>query len=372
MADSRTQTEKPRVRVASTLDRGEELVDRIPIGTAQGQKRVVALSIGRSRDEDSVVPELRSGDLLEVSAEIEVTVDLTRKQAAENARGGGKPAGIPYDYTPEISAQLLVASSPTATIADREAVALGKPKLKKVDHELHHEVFVFDGLKDSASLTIPSSGLPWTGQSYINLVLSASHPEAKSGHIVIVGQNNFDGSTGIKMASIAAVRSRPGGGLSGKLSSTSSLIRTSMPIQSRESRVVYSIPLENLKANEQLRVSGHVDARPSMSYPGRLRNEVFLADKPGDADPDGKSHAASISSGKGKVTRGNGFNCKPGVTTRFRKAGVLRITEDATKTLYLNLACSAGDPKKLGLADSLTLLPSGGLTVERLGSGRFG
>jgi hypothetical protein len=54
------------------------------------------MSLGRGTDADTSLPDLHPGDQLEVSAELEVTTDLTTDELALN-RGKGC-AGQPYDY----------------------------------------------------------------------------------------------------------------------------------------------------------------------------------------------------------------------------------------------------------------------------------
>lgn len=362
----------PKVRVSSTLDGGVELVDRIPISTTRDQMPVVAMSIGASEDPDCSLPGLRAGDQLEVFAELEVTVDLTPAELAANSKLGGKATGEPYDFAPAVAARLLLASSPTATSADKKALAVGKAIRIKVDHERHHAIFVFDGIPHGASVDIPSDGLPWSGRSYVNLVLSASHRNAEAGQVVIVGQNNFDGKPKTKMATIALLRRRPAVQQDPTPIQIQSLKAKSFSMDDSASKVVYSVPLKRLKANEQLRTQALIDAEVSASSRGRLSTEVFLADKPEQSEPTGKSYAASISSGKGKLTRANGSNCPPGETTRFRKTGTVRITKDADRPVYLNVACTAGNPTKADDPGSIRLLSSGSLKVVRFGPESFG
>ena len=198
-----------KIRTSSTLDDGVELVDRIPIGTSRDQMPVVAMSIGASADPDCSVPDLRGGDRLEVFAELEVTVDLKPAELEANSKLGGKAAGEPYDFAPATTAQLLLAPTPDATSVGKRALAVGKASRIKVDHKQHHAVFVFDGTTDGAFVDIPAKGLPWSSRSYVNLVLSASHRNAKPGQVVLVGQNNFNGVPKTKMATIALLRRRP-------------------------------------------------------------------------------------------------------------------------------------------------------------------
>lgn len=320
---------------------------------------------------DDPVPDLRGGDRLEVLAEIEVTVDLTPAELAANSRSGGKATGKPYDFSPEVSAQLLLASSPSATTAGPNALAIGPALRKQVSHDLHHAVFVFDGAVDRAFLDIPAKGLAWTGRSYVNLVLSASHSAAKSGQVVIVGQNNFDGIPSTKMSSITLLRRRPAVQVDPTPTVNKPPTALSLPLAITSPRVIYSVPLANLKANEQIRAQAVIDAKVSGLVRGRLSAEVFLADSPTQTGPIGKSYAASISSGKGKLTRSNGFNSLPRVTTRYRKVGAIRITSNASKTVYLNVVCAAGNPSKSASPGSISLLSSS-LTIHRFPPDRFG
>ena len=54
----------------------------------------------------------------------------------------------------------------------------------------------------------------------------------------------------------------------------------SIPMGDSPPQVIYSLPLKNAKANEQLQVQVIVDADVSKSNRGRLSTEVFLADAP--------------------------------------------------------------------------------------------
>jgi len=357
-----------RLRVCSTLDDGVELVDRIAIGTSRGQKPVVVLSLGGGADP---MPDLRAGDRLEALAEVEVTVDLTPAELALNAKTGGKATGKPYDFAPEVSAQLLLSSSPAATTVGGNAVPIGNVVRKKVNHDLHHAVFIFNGAGDGAFIDIPAKGLPWTGHTYVNLVLSASHSDAKTGQVLIVGQNNPDGKPTGKMASIALMRRRPGA-QTDPAPTIKAPATASLPLITSTPKVIYSVPLTGLKANEQIRVQAVTDAKVTSGIRGRLNTEIFLADSPGQDEPVGKSDAASISSGKGKLTRGNGFNSLPGVTTRYRKAGAIRITKDASKTVYLNVVCTPGNPEKSASPGSILLSSTSRLTVHRFSPDQFG
>lgn len=361
------------VRVSWTGNGEVERIDKIPITTEPAQKRFTVITFGPGRDVDTSLPDLKAGDRLEICAELEVTTDLTPRQARDNPTV--KPAGVTYDYAPEVVAQLLLARGPEVVTASRgQGVALGGAQRMKLSHEQHHGVFVFDGAGDGSIFKLPAAGLSWDTASYVNLVLSASHPAAKSGNVLLVGQNEPDGSVEGDMGAICAIRYRPA-----KQTPPAPIIEThnrvtSLPLQGEVKRVVYSLALKELQANEQLRVRVDLDTSArSIGYPARLKTRVFLADSPAQLDPDGRAHANEVASSKGQITKGNGFNCLPGsASVRYSKVGVLRMVANAKRPLYLNVVAVAGDPEKRGRPDSVTVLPTGRVSVTRYSPAALG
>ena len=345
---------KPRVQVAWTGDKQAERVDRIPIAARPGQRPVVVMSLGKATNPDISLPDLEPGDELRIGVDLEVTTDLTPKQAAENAKTGGRPAGEPYDYAPAVVAQLLIAADDEINQpAKGKAIALGESERMKLTHDQHHGLFVFE-----RSFQVPREGLPWRSASRVNLVVSASHERAEDGHILIVGQNEFDGSIEGDMGALCAVRIRPASTLPPKPAVERKVVTKAFPIQEDTHKVVSSLGLANLRENEQLLIRSTVKASArDGGVAGRLKSRLFLADDVGQKEPDGKSYAASISTSSGRVTKANGTNCLPddGEIT-LRKIGVLRIEKDAEKPVRLNLAAQAGDPEKCGKKESLAVV----------------
>ena len=111
----------------------------------------------------------------------------------------------------------------------------------------------------------------------------------------------------------------------------------------KQPTVVLSMPLTNLRRNEQVLVHGRVraDARP-LGYHARLSARMFLADGPADLDPAGKAKAAA--SWKGNLSKENGFNClrNEGPSAR-EKFGVARILAD-TDELWVNVVATSSAP----------------------------
>jgi len=303
---------------------------------------------------------------VEICAELEVTTDMTPRQVRDNPTV--KPVGEPYDYAPAVVAQLLLARSPDIVVAARgRAMALGKPRRMKLSHEAHHGVFVFDGAGEGHDYEVPKGGLSWNGSSYVNLVLGASHPEAGSGDVLLVGQNEPDGTVGCDMGSISAIRRRPAKQRAPAPVVETKREATDLPLQGDVKRVVYSLALKDLTADEQLRVRVGLDTSVrSNGYPARVKTRVFLADSAAQLEPEGTAHAAEVASSKGQITKANGFNCLPGPgSVRYAKVGVLRMLKDAGGPLHLNLVAVAGDPEKRGRSDSVEVLPSGRISVTR-------
>ena len=156
------------LKVSWTGNGVAERTDRVDIEIPPGNSQVI-MSLGRTSDADTRLPDLRAGDQLEVSAELEVTTDLTTAELALNQGKGC--AGQPYDYSPGVTAAIILANSATA-VAPAAATPVIASKTVSVSHDAHHFVFVFD----RARLTVPSG---WQGRGAINLILSVHQPRGR-------------------------------------------------------------------------------------------------------------------------------------------------------------------------------------------------
>lgn len=346
MAEVAPEAASPKslIRVSWTGNGPVEKISMLPITAQPGEGRAVVVSWGRSNNAETSLPDLEPGDELEVGVELEVTTDLTVKEAEENARDGGKPTGRPYDFAPTVVVDLLLTGDADAAgPGDGKAMRIGDSERLKLSHDQHHGLFVF-----SRKLRVPREGLPWRSETRVNLVASASHAEAKPGQVLLVGQNEFDGSVETDMTALCAIRFRPAGGEVPQAQSERELQVKALPIDESEWKVVTAMRLGDLRKNEQMLARAELKtSTKSCGSIGRVKTRLFLADKPEQREPDGKSHAASVSSSTGHLTKANGSNCLPDSREQtFRKIGVLQIKRDVERPVYLNLAVQTGNPKK--------------------------
>jgi len=334
---------------------GSELEDRLRITARKSEEPKVVMSLGPGDQSFTSMPELAPGDLLRVTTEVEVTTDATRKEDC---------VGEPYSYHPTVRASLLVASSREASKPDsKHALRVGEPAEHECTHEAHHRVIVF-----SEDWPVPEKGLPWSGPSYLNLVLEANHREAKDGHVMLIGENERpEGggrmTVGGDKGRVNAIRFRPGDGTAGERLETSNVRARggSVPIDETR-RVVYSQPVEGLADGEQLAVEAKLKASHP-SFPARLSARLFLADSPTQTQnvKDAKEAAAL----GGEISELNGFNCS-GPSCVLEKFGVARITKPPKRDpIYVNLVVVCGDPEKTGRRDPLRVSDGGFLRVVR-------
>jgi hypothetical protein len=208
------------------------------------------MSLGPGSPSYSSMPDLAPGDELEISAELEVTTDARVAQWAVKQ---------PYSYDPKIRARLLLAADPEATEPRRgRAKALTPLRKETCVNAQHHHRLVFEPF----SYIIPAAGLPWKGDSYLNLVLSAHHPKARSDQILLIGQNEPPPRKGepafVKgdQGKLNIVRCRGTPKPRGKVATTKRPLVTEVPIVKGQQVVVYSLALPELEEDEQLVLAG--------------------------------------------------------------------------------------------------------------------
>ncbi len=360
---------KAQIRVASTGTRVAEIVDRVPITAQPRASNAVVMRLESGGDPDESLPDLRAGDLLQVSAELEVTTDLTPQELAKNQGKGC--VSTPYAFAPDVRARLLLANDPDATTATGGAVRIGEPLEPRVTHDQHHWVLVFD----RARLAVPAG---WTGPSSVNLVLDASHGSAGAGHCLLVGQNEPDGTVERDMATLGVCRIRPANHTMPAWDREADRKARRLRIRKGENepRVVYSMPLSGLKKNEQIRVHARVVVSTAkLGFKARLTTRVFLADSATQTEPDA-GLAASIASAKGRISKPNGTNCLPnGKSPPAEKVGVVRMLGGAPagKSLHVNVVATGGDPTKQAQPGTeLEITNQGFLEVQRIPASAFG
>ena len=343
----------PKVKIATT-GKKSELITKLPITQTAGTTPMVAMSLGPHGTEPLYrLPDLLPGDELLVSAEAEVTTD-TAAQGVTNV-------GTPYTFAPTLQGRLLLAPSRGAIQRGIEIASLAPVAVTQVRH--HHVATL------AAEYTVPSAGLPWpAAQSCLNLILSASNPRAKINNVLIVGENEPDGTVKGDKGRINVIRLRPGNQTPLKATPSKTPLAATIPVDKDARTVVFSQKLGSLKKGEQIAVRAalHTSAN-HLTYPARISTRIFLADSRTQTDTGGQ--AQKLASTGGELCENSGFNCvkSEGVGVS-RRSGVLLIEADATRDQYLNLVAVSGDPKRKAQPGDQLKVVGGFLERVRYGS----
>jgi hypothetical protein len=233
-------------------------------------------------------------------------------------------------------------------------------------NEQHHHRLVFEPF----SYTIPARGLPWKGDTYLNLALSAHHPDAGDDQVVLIGQNEPPPRKGqpafVKgdQGKLNVVRYRGMPKPRGRVLTSRRPLASEVPIVKGQPATVYSLALPELKRDEQLTLQATYEVRNPHGYPARVSTSVVLSDSPTATElPKGLRGAIPF---HGEIGKSNGSNCLPNQTYLTEKFGTLRVLDDIAKDLYANLVISTGDPEhRAGSGDSIFLEPGGFVAIRR-------
>src|SRR5436190_11016168 len=282
----------------------------------------------------------------------------------------GSPSALvalPYKFDPKVEAELLLASSPDlADAAAGRAIRIGQPQRHTCRHSEHHHVVFLS--PERYRLTLDGR-LPWTGPSYLNLALVATHQDARRGQVLLIGQNepataaapaHAEGN----MAKLSVIRFRGKPQPKGRTIRSKSRRATTIPIRHGDATVVRSIRLANLAPHDQLVVTAQLQTHNPHRYPARISTRIILADSRSSVDLGG--HAADIASFRGEITKENGTNCLAGKSSLTRKVGVLRILKPADRPLFINHVATSADPEGGATSgDRLEVVDDGYLEVVR-------
>jgi hypothetical protein len=359
--------DQPDRVLVNTTGSNAERVDRVPIGTAAGQGATVVMSMSPRGQP------LQSGDRLNGSSEMEVTTDCV--SAAPRC------VGNPYTYNPTVDSQLILASDPNATGGPGTAPVSGLDE-RICNHEQHHCLVVFPG----SAFDVSASNLPCPPAGcYLNQVVSAYNPSAQPGDVLIVGEDEPDGTTVQDKGRVNSVRLRPDvpGQPSGQVTtySNTSPRTSSVPVRDHladSKTVVFSQRLDKLVKDEQLSVSANMTTDISqLSYNRVLVNSRLIlatsrtATGPGDL-------VKRVTEWDGELAEANGFNCthvdNPCLT---QKVGVAHLVADAKRDgdrvpLYVNLVVSSTAAGGTVHAGDTVKVTGGTLKVVRYPANRYG
>lgn len=360
------------VRTATTGN-DSELRATIPIGRHRGAKQRVVMSI-----QPGGLGDLADGDRIEATAEVEVSVCLKPNER----HGSDRPCiGRTYGYDPSVTAELVLAAGGDAT-SGASTVSLGRRTLtctQSQPNRNHHCVLVID---DAALEIADASRLPCNSETcHVNLVLSAADHNARGGDKLVVGADSGGKSASGDKGRINVVRYR---GASRRVEPivTTARVRPALSIAAEggepREQAIYSVALANLKRGEQLVIDGKLVAKIGhLSYNVFQTTSLVLSEARDSASREGWPER--VGDLNGQIAEANGFNCTQGRSAHddpcsARKVGVLEITRDSPKTLYVNLtagmAAQADFDHRHRSSDAAKVLDRGFLRVYRYPASR--
>jgi hypothetical protein len=353
--ETAAQTLAPRVLVSTTGNESER-VRTIPITRQPGREKRVVMSM-----EPQEVPDFAPGDRMTVTAEVQFTVNCLPEQQQER-----RCIGPAYSYDPVVHTSLVLAEGEETTGGER-AVRISPTKRNICRQQLpfreHHCVVTFT----DAGFTLREGDSPPCplDSCRLNLVAEADHRNARSGHRLIVGGLKATGTILQDRGRINAIRFHPGD--QPEIPEAQTKLRMlEQVVPDLQKHVVYSQPLLQLEAGEQLEVSGKLETDIShLTYNTLTSVELILAARP---EATGSSDAVKrVATLDGEIAEQNGFNCtqnRPSCT--FRKVGVMQIEQAADRPLFVNLVASFG-PKRATAApgDRVMVTRGGRLNIVR-------
>jgi hypothetical protein len=341
--ETAAETPAPRVLV-STTGNASERVRTIPITRQQGLEKRVVMSM-----EPQEVPDFVRGDRMKVTAEVQFTVNCLPEQRQER-----RCIGPAYNYDPLVRTSLVLAQGDETT---------GGGGAVRLPFREHHCVVTFT----EAGFTLRAGDRPPCppDSCRVNLVAEADHPNARSGHKLIVGGLKATGAILQDRGRINAIRFHPGD--QPEIPEAQTKLRMlEEVVPDLQKHVVYSQPLLRLEAGEQLEVSGKLETDIShLTYNTLTSVELILAARP---EATGSSDAVKrVAALDGEIAEQNGFNCtqnRPSCT--FRKVGVMQMEQAADRALFVNLVASFGAKRTApAFGDMVIVTGRGGLSVVR-------
>jgi len=330
----------------------------VPITRTPGPERVVMSMDPRQ------LPDLEANDRLEVTSETQVTLDCVSRQPRCTAS--------PYEYDVALRAHLVLARGANAT-GGGKAMRLSADKrhncLGRYPHREHHCVLTFS----NASARIGPEGPPCLpAECRINVVLSASNPNAGSGDVLIIGGTPPSGEITQDRGRVNAIVYRPANQARPRPEVTRARRETGLPFDERF-RVVYSKRLNGLDAKDQLAAEAEafMEVR-HLPHDARSSAQIVLADSPNAVRS--SSFVRRVAQGGGEMSEINGFNCgKPRSPCRTHKVGVARLTEDVRNgqgrpvPLFVNLVMASEAKHDTGFNPNqrARIIEGGGIEVLR-------
>ena len=290
----------------ATSKHPSELRGTVPIARRGPGRARVVMSMGPGR-----LPDLRTGDKLQLYADVQVTMDCYRPLP--------RCAGRPYHFNPVVEGRLQISASGTP---GGRSVTVATRKLQCLQHQparQHHCPLVFDARDVGVDRRLPCP----PSHCFVNVVVSAHSRAADGGEVVVIGANKPSGRIVRGKGEISALRIRPPTPAPDALTSREPRRRT-LPLDARR-RVVLSRRISGLERGDVLAVTASMrsDVR-RLGYNALVGAQLILARSPGATRPSAVVRRSA--SRNGVISQVNGTNCMAVKSPcGTRKVGVLAI-----------------------------------------------
>ena len=336
---------------AATTGQSSELRRTVPITRPSRTAQRIVLSMGPGQ-----LAGLAAGDLLDLSSEVQVTVDCTVHEP--------RCAGRPYRFDPSIVVTLELArrrstDGPSRVLARRSLSCGQQEPLRQ-----HHCPVVFAGVKTRVGERFECT----PPRCFVNVVVSAHSRRAKGGERVIIGANKPNGRIVQDKSRLNAVRVGPG--VERKRLETGGPRHDALPLNPRR-KVVLTRRVDGLGRGDVLAVAADLrsDVR-GLGYAALVGAELVAARGPKATAPSRLIRRAV--SQRGQISPINGTNCTPQDSPcATRKVGVLEVRREirgasgGRAPLFVNLVVRT-KPKRVGGSRGDRLrLRSGAMSVSR-------
>lgn len=298
---------KPRPVDAATTGANSELRRTVPITRAPGAAPRVVLSMGPGK-----LSGLRRGDRLELSSEVQLTVDCDKPSP--------RCTGRPYDYDPRVAVTLELAGRESPSAPSR---VLARRRLRcrqRLPNRQHHCPVVFD-----RTTRIGDDSPCRLDRCYANIVVSASSPHSRGDQRMIIGANKPNGRIVQNKSQLNAIRRAPQ--VVAQRLRTKHLRRGSLRLRPRR-KVVLSQKVDGLERGDVLAVTAALrsDVR-RLGYNALVGGQLVVARGPRATTPTRLVRRSVWL--RGLISPINGTNCTPAQSPCVtRKAGAVKVRRD--------------------------------------------
>jgi hypothetical protein len=199
---------------------------------------------------------------------------------------------------------------------------------------------------------LPGDPLPCArGNCFLNLVVSAHNPQARKGNLLVIGNDQPNGTVKGGRGRLNAIVTAPGEDALAQATNTTDRLSKRIPLGSERSgfqTVAYSVRVDGLEPGDVISATALQNTGVgSLALPAFVGDQIVLTSKPTSARP-----KKAFSTASGQLTPANGFNCTQGPSPyqtpcSSYKAGQVTITKQPLdnfglpKPLYVNLVTRA-------------------------------